>query len=131
MDICAGELTSKAVSFFKCLSSQTKGTILRYFTENYSIHFAGSGLKTQNSLHNAFSMFCYDKKKFWALIFFTLSPKWTKNSKFLCPRHFRCSVIRNKRILGSYLLQLIIKPIFFLFLFQFVNILSPCFFASI
>ena len=88
MDICAGELTSKAVSFFKCLSSQTKGTILRYFTENYSIHFAGSGLKTQNSLHNAFSMFCYEKKKILGSNLFHLITKVDEKLEISLPKAF-------------------------------------------
>ena len=39
-------------------------------------------------------------------------------------RHFRCSVMRKKRILGSYLLHLKTKPIYVDF-YQFMNRLSP------
>ena len=47
--------------------------------------------------------------------------------KIFYARHFRCSVMRKKIILGSYLLHLKTKPIYVDF-FQFMNRLSPCIF---
>ena len=49
--------------------------------------------------------------------------------KIFYARHFRCSVMRKKSILGSYFLHLKTKPIYVDF-FRFMNRLSPCIFLQ-
>ena len=66
MDICASELTSKAVSFFKCFDSHTRGRFSDTLLKFTQFYFAGSGLKSEYFLPKAISIFCYEKEKNFA-----------------------------------------------------------------
>ena len=95
MDICAGELTSKAFLF-----------------SNVWLDILGDDFEMLK--YNLLDSFCW---------------KWTKNWKLLYPRHFRCSAMRQKKSLGSYLLQRIIIPIFFLIFVSIYEYIKSMFFC--